>query len=51
MASEVHGVEANCAEASQTAVPMPKDIKFDVVIFSSVNDVKKTTAAWVFYSC
>ena len=51
LASEVHGGEAEYAEASQTAVTMSKDIKFDVVIFSSVNDVKQTTAAGFFYSC
>ena len=45
LASEVHEGDVNHAEASKTAVTLSKDIKFDVVIFLSVNNVKMTTAA------
>ena len=43
LVSEVHQGEANY-EASTTAETLPKDKKFDLVIFSAVNNTKKTTA-------
>ena len=49
LASEVYRGEVNDAEASGTAKTLSKDIKFDVVIFSSVNDVKRTTTVCEFY--
>ena len=45
LASEVHQGEVNYEEASKTAQTLSKDLKFDLVIISAVNDVTKTTAA------
>ena len=45
LVSEVHQGKVN-HEAKKTAETMSKDKKFDVVIISGVNDIKKTIAAW-----
>ena len=45
LVSEVHQGKVD-HEASENAETMSKDKKFDIVIFSAVDDIKKTTAAW-----